>query len=233
MKTTKVVGYVRVSTEEQASSGHSLGAQRSKIVAYAALYDLELVEIVVDDGQSGKTLARPGMERVLSMLKSGEVQAVLVAKLDRLTRSIADWQTLIRHYFSEASGCQLLSVTDSIDTRTAAGRLVLNVLLSVAQWEREAIGERTKDALQHKIRKCERVGRVRYGYVLAEDGKTLVPCEDEQFGIEMMKILAANGHSLRDIADRLNDRGVPTKEGRPWKHSSVKRVLSRVDYSSQ
>jgi site-specific DNA recombinase len=230
---TKVVGYVRVSTEEQASSGHSLGAQRSKIVAYAALYDLELVEIVGDDGVSGKTLSRPGMDRVLSMLESGEVQAVLVAKLDRLTRSIADWQTLIQKYFSESKGCQLLSVTDSIDTRTAAGRLVLNVLLSVAQWEREVIGERTREALRYKIHNGERVGNTRYGYTLAEDGKTLVPCEDEQFGIETMKTLAACGHSLRDIADMLNDRGIKTKGGRPWRHTAVKRILERVGYSSQ
>jgi site-specific DNA recombinase len=231
-KKTKAVGYVRVSTEEQATSGHSLSAQRSKVVAYAALYDLDLVEIVVDDGFSGKTLDRPGMNKVLAKLKSGEVQAVVVAKLDRLTRSIADWQTLIRHYFSEAAGCQLLSVTDSIDTRTAAGRLVLNVLLSVAQWEREAIGERTKDALQHKIRNNERVGKVRYGYNLAEDGKTLIPNEDEQFGIEMMKTLKDKGFSLRRIAATLNERGVQTKEGRPWRHTAIERILSR-DYSSQ
>jgi site-specific DNA recombinase len=230
---TRVVGYVRVSTEEQATSGHSLGAQRAKIVAYAALYDLELVEIVVDDGVSGKSLSRPGMDRVLSMLKSGEVQAVLVAKLDRLTRSIADWQTLIRGYFSEASGCQLLSVTDSIDTRTAAGRLVLNVLLSVAQWEREAIGERTKDALQHKILKGERVGKVRYGYSLGDDGKTLIPNEDEQFGIEIMKTLRDKGFSLRQIAEALNDRGIQTKEGRPWRHTAVERILERAGHSSQ
>jgi site-specific DNA recombinase len=230
---TKVVGYVRVSTEEQASSGHSLGAQRAKIVAYAALYDLELVEIVVDDGFSGKSLSRPGMDRVLAMLESGEVQAVLVAKLDRLTRSIADWQTLIQKYFSESKGCQLLSVTDSIDTRTAAGRLVLNVLLSVAQWEREVIGERTRESLQYKIRKGERVGKTRYGYNLDDDGKTLIPNEDEQFGIETMKVLRDNGHSLRSIAEILNERGIRTKEGRPWRHTAVERILDRVGYSSQ
>jgi DNA invertase Pin-like site-specific DNA recombinase len=139
---TKVVGYVRVSTQEQATSGHSLGSQRAKIVAYAALYDLELVEIVVDEGQSGKSLKRPGIERALAMMASGEVSAILVAKIDRLTRSLSDWQHLIRNYFSESAGGQLLSVSDSIDTRTATGRMVLNMLLTVAQWEREAIGER-------------------------------------------------------------------------------------------
>ena len=228
-----MVGYVRVSTQEQASSGHSLGAQRAKIVAYAALYDLEVVEIIEDDGQSAKSLSRPGICRVLDMLNSGKADALLVAKLDRLTRSLVDWQYLIENFFSESAGCELLSVADSIDTRTAAGRLVLNILLAVAQWEREAIGERTRDALHHKIRKGERVGKVRYGYVLGEDGKTLIPSEDEQFGIETMKLLRAKGYSLRQIAQALNDRGIRTKSGAPWRHTAVERILGRPDYSSQ
>ena len=232
-KKTRVMGYVRVSTEEQASQGHSLGAQRAKIIAYASLYDLDVVEIVEDDGFSAKTLNRPGMQKVLAALGAGIIEAVVVVKLDRLTRSIADWQLLIEQYFSEKGGKQLLSVTDSIDTRTAAGRLVLNVLLSVAQWEREAIGERTRDALQHKIRKGERVGKVRYGYTLDPDGKTLIPSEDEQFVIELIKVARARGDSYRQIAQTLNDRGIPSKSGGTWGHTAVERILSRPDYSSQ
>lgn len=233
MKKTRVLGYVRVSTEEQASQGHSLGAQRSKLIAYAALYDLDVVEIVEDEGFSAKTLNRPGMQKVLACLSAGIAEAVVVVKLDRLTRSVADWQLLIERYFSEKGGKQLLSVTDSIDTRTAAGRLVLNVLLSVAQWEREAIGERTREALQHKIRKGERVGKVRYGYNLDPDGKTLIPNEDEQFVIESIKVMRLNGASYRQIAQALNDRNVPSKNGGLWRHTAVERILSRPDYSSQ
>lgn len=224
----RVVGYVRVSTDEQASHGQSLDAQRAKIEAYAQLYDLELVAVVADAGQSGKSLNREGLQRALSMLSKGLADGLVIAKLDRLTRSVGDWQALIDGYFGDKAGKQLFSVGDSIDTRTAAGRLVLNVLLSVAQWEREAIGERTRDALQHKIGKGERCGKVRFGYDLAPNGKTLVPNSAEQRAIGLIRKLRAAGESLRAIAAELNRRGIPTKEGRPWIHMSVAGILARA-----
>ena len=122
----------------------------------------------------------------------------------------------------------MFSVADSIDTRTAAGRLVLNVLLSVAQWERETIAERTSDALQYKIRNGERCGKVRFGYDLAEDGKSLVPNAVEQEAIRLMHELREAGESLRAIADALNLRGVATKQGGVWKHTTVKGILERA-----
>jgi DNA invertase Pin-like site-specific DNA recombinase len=187
----KVIGYIRVSTEEQASHGQSLDAQRAKLEAYAKLYDLELVGVIVDAGASGKSLDREGLQESLTKLRKGGAAGLLIAKLDRLSRSVKDWNTLIDGYFGEKAGKQLFSVADSIDTRTAAGRLVLNVLMSVAQWERETIGERTRDALQHKIRvKGERCGKVRFGFDLAADGKTLVPNAVEQEAIQLCKSCA-------------------------------------------
>ena len=166
------------------------------------------------------------------MLRKGEADGLVIAKLDRLTRSIADWQMLIDGYFGERSryGKQLFSVGDSIDTRTAAGRLVLNVLLSVAQWEREAIGERTRDALQHKIRNHERCGKVRFGFDLAYRteivrGKEkavgiLVPNPAEQEVIARMLAMRDAGRTLREIAAELTRLGIPTKEVRPgWTHT--------------
>lgn len=224
----KVLGYIRVSTEEQATNGQSLDAQRAKVAAYAALYDLELVEIIVDAGVSAKSLNRPGLQDALAKLRRGVADGLVIGKLDRLTRSVGDWQKLIDAYFGDKAGKQLFSVADSIDTRTAAGRLVLNVLLSVAQWERETIGERTKDALQHKIRKGERCGKVRFGYELAADGKTLVAVPVEQEAIDLMKQLRAEGESYRDIAAELNRRGIQTKEGSGWLHTSVRGILARA-----
>src|SRR5262249_15317984 len=166
----KVICYCRVSTNDQADNGVSLDAQKAKLTAYASLYDLTVVEVITDAGESAKSLNRPGLQRALAMLRRGEADGLAVVKLDRLTRSVADWQVLIDDYFGERPGKQLFSVADSIDTRTAAGRLVLNVLLSVAQWERETTAERTREALRHKIRNKERVGKVRFGYDLADDG---------------------------------------------------------------
>ncbi len=121
----KAVGYIRVSTEDQAMTGVSLPAQRAKLEAYASLYGLELVRIEVDDGVSAKTLERPALRRALATVDRGEADGLLIAKLDRLSRSVADWDRLIDGYFGERAGKQLWSVADSIDTRTAAGRLVL------------------------------------------------------------------------------------------------------------
>jgi DNA invertase Pin-like site-specific DNA recombinase len=218
-----------VSTIEQADSGISLDAQIAKMQAYARLYDLEIVETIQDPGESGKTLNRPGLQRALTLLKSGKADGVLIVKLDRLTRSIADWQDLIDAYFGERGGKQLLSVNDSIDTRTAAGRLVLNVLITVAQWERETIGERTRDALQHKIRNGQRVGKVRYGFDLATDGVTLLENPGEQQIIAMMRDLRAAGRTLRQIAAELTARNIPSKEGNSqWRHQSIAYILRRA-----
>ena len=91
----KVIGYIRVSTEEQASDGVSLASQREKIEGYAKLYDLELIGIIEDAGQSGKTLDRPGLQEALAMVRKGKVGGLVIAKLDRLSRSVVDWNTLI------------------------------------------------------------------------------------------------------------------------------------------
>jgi len=225
----KVIGYTRVSTEEQASDGVSLAAQREKLIAYASLYELELVEIIEDPGESGKTLDRPGLQRALTSIRKGQAAGLLIAKLDRLSRSVVGSNTLIDQYFGEKAGKQIFSVADSIDTRTAAGRLVLNVLMSVAQWEREAIGERTKDALQHKIRKGERCGKVRFGYRLSDDGVSLVEEPAEQEALAAIRRLKAAGQSLRQIAAEMTRRGISTKEGNAqWKHTTVARILNRT-----
>jgi len=225
----RVISYARVSTTEQAEGGISLDAQIAKMTAYASLYDLEIIETVLDPGESGKTLNRPGLQRALGLLKAGKADGLLIVKLERLTRSIADWQDLIDAYFGERGGKQLLSVNDSIDTRTAAGRLVLNVLITVAQWERETIGERTRDALQHKIRNGQRVGKVRFGYDLAADGVTLVENPAEQQTIALMRDLRAAGCTLRQIAAALTARGILTKEGNTqWQHHTVAYILRRA-----
>lgn len=224
----RIIAYSRVSTQDQSDNGVSLQAQRAKLAAYAGVYDLEVVEFIEDAGESAKSLNRPGLQRALAMLRNGQADGLAIVKLDRLTRSVGDFQTLIDGYFGEKAGKQLFSVSDSIDTRTAAGRLVLNVLLSVAQWEREATGERTKSALQHKISCRQRVGKVRYGFDLGADGKSLVPNGVEQSAIALMHELRTAGFSLRQVAKELTDRGISTKEGLAnWTHTAVAYILGQ------
>lgn len=223
---TKVIGYVRVSTDEQATSGVSLAAQAEKVRAYAALYDLELVELIEDAGASAKSLDRPGLQRALAMLEKGEADGIVIAKLDRLTRSVADMATLIDRYFAEKRGKSLFSVADSIDTRTAAGRMVLNILCSVSQWEREAIGERTRDALRHKARRGEVYNHAPLGFEAVEG--RLVEVAEEMRAVDEVRRLAAAGASLRTICRAMEAAGFKTKRGGTWRPSTVQAILRRA-----
>jgi len=223
---TRTVVYCRVSLDKQAEKGVSLDAQQAKAKAYAELYDLDIVEVVIDAGVSAKTLARPGLERALGMLKAGKAEALLVVKLDRLTRSVADLGRLVERYFAPGKAA-LLSVGEQIDTRSAAGRLVLNVLASVSQWEREAIGERTSAALQHKASQGEYIGGdAPYGYRLAPDGERLEPHPPEQALLVEARRLRKAGLSLRAIARKLEARGFRTRTGRPFAPVQVQRMVA-------
>src|ERR1700738_477499 len=163
----KVIGYARVSTDKQAETGVSLDAQIGKIRAMAVLQGAELLDIIVE-GESAKNLNRPGMARLLALVDKREVDAVIVAKLDLLTRSVKDLCALLESF--ERRGVALVSVAESLDTGSAAGRLVINIMTAVSQWEREAIGERTRDAMQHKKSTGRCVGNIAYGYRLAAGG---------------------------------------------------------------
>jgi len=227
-KLLRVDGYIRVSTEEQAREGSSLILQREKIEWYCKAHDLELVRIECDAGVSAKTLEREGVAAVLDDLQRGRVDGLVVIKLDRLTRSLRDWAHLIERFFDDRAGRRLFSVSDSIDTRTAAGRMVLNLLMTVAQWEREVIAERTRDALQGKIGRGERCGRVRFGYALADDGKTLVPDPVQQKAIDFMRQWEAQGKTYRDMGALLTEMGNETKEpGGVWRPGVVYKILTR------
>ena len=213
---TRTVAYLRVSTDKQADRGVSLEAQRAKVESYAALYDLELVAIEVDAGESGKSLVRPALERALGMLRAGKADALLVVKLDRLTRSVRDLCDLVER-----------SVGEQVDTRSASGRMVLNVMSSVGQWEREAIGERTSAAMQHKASQGEYTGGAApYGYALADDGVALVAVAAEQAVITEARALRAAGMSLRAVAEQLDGMALRARNGRRFAASQVSRMVA-------
>ena len=164
------------------------------------------------------------MQRLRALVDSGEVNVVIVAKLDRLTRSVKDLCELLERF--ERSGVALISVAESLDTSSAAGRLVLNIMTAVSQWEREAIGERTRDALSHKRSRSERVGNIAFGYRLAPDGVHVELEPVEQAAITAIAELRTEGRSLRRIATDLNRRGWRTRRGSEWRLESVARIAS-------
>ncbi|MCW5867473.1 MAG: recombinase family protein [Candidatus Eremiobacteraeota bacterium] len=206
----KVVAYVRVSTEEQASHGVSLAAQEAKLRSYCELYDHDLVEVVVDAGQSAKSLNRPGLQQALEMLKTGAAQGLLVLKLDRLTRSVRDLGELLETYFQKSA---LISIQEQCDTSSAAGRLVLNVMTSVAQWERETTSERTSAALQYKKTQGVQLG---------------APALKDEITIARAVALKAEGLTLRQVAEQLTAEGFQTLKGGRWEAMTVKRLLDRA-----
>ena len=221
---TRCIAYIRVSTDKQADFGVSLEAQQAKAQAYSALYDLNIVAVIVDAGESAKTLDRPGLTRALAMLAKGEADALLVSKLDRLTRSVVDLGSLIDRYFAPGKAA-LLSVSEAIDTRSAAGRLTLNILASVSQWEREAIAERTRDAMRHMRDQNEYTGgNAPYGFALVDGA--LVADAFEQDVITQARELRASGLALAKVAAALDSRGIQARSGLPFGAKQISRMMA-------
>lgn len=235
----KVIGYARVSTEMQADSGYSLEAQRQDIERYCELYNLELIEIIADEGISAKSMNRPGIEKALNILTSGMAGGLIIAKLDRLTRSIRDLAALLEKYFTKYN---LMSVSEQIDTSSASGRFVLHILVSVAQYEREATSERVQKAMNVKRNSGERIGSVPYGKKLKDDGLHTnrknhpTNCHGclnlEDNPDESIIIAAANGMkdgnmTYRAICNQLNVAGNRrNRAGKPFTLSAVYRMVT-------
>ena len=228
-----VVGYVRVSSQEQADSGVSIDAQKARLASYCDAMGLSLVATYCDAGISGGTLDRPGLQDALAALKKGAAHGLLIAKLDRLTRNVRDLGDLLDNYFAPGR-FDLLSVSDSIDTRSAAGRLMLNLLTSVAAWEREAGGERVAAALSH-LRKMRRVyGEVAMGLrdtgKRDADGRRILATDAEGMAtIKRARALRDEGYSLRQIAAMLTDEGRRTAKGGAWAGETVRSMLAAAD----
>lgn len=211
----RCIGYVRVSSEEQAASRAGLDGQRKTIIAEVERRGWELVEIVEDAGYSAKNLDRPGIQRALSMLqgRSRQADALMVAKLDRLSRSIADAGELLER--SLAKGWSLVALDVAVDTSSPSGEAMAGMMAVWARLERRMIGERTKTALAAKRAQGVRLGRRRE---LAADVVAWIVGQHRA------------GASLAAIARALNDRGEPTAHGgAKWYPSTVRAVVRSQD----
>lgn len=225
-KPLRLIGYCRVSTEEQAKDGVSLDAQRARIGAWCAAQGYELVRVEVDEGISAKTIdARPGLRRVLEAVRAREVGGLIVAKFDRLTRSLIDCCHLIEE--AEKRGWALVSVEQAIDTSTAGGRMVAKIFGVVAEWEREAIAERTSVAMAHIKAQGRRAGQIPYGMRLRPGvpGGALEPDLDEQRIIAAILDMSRQGIVPGGIAEALNGAHVPAR-GERWHRTTIRRILA-------
>ena len=225
------IGYVRVSTQEQVSEGVSLDAQRDRLRAYCKDHAIKLIDIKVDEGISGGTLDRPGLQAALQMLRRGRANTLIVVKLDRLSRSLRDVCTLVEEFFSDER-YHLLSLCGMVNTHSAAGRMVLMNLANYAQFEREMISERTRDALRHMKSQGVRLGPAPYGFAFGTEcdssgRRKLIPIPEEQEVIQRIKSLCAEGLSFAKIAQRLNAVQTPARRNGTWRVNRICIILHR------
>ncbi len=215
--------YCRVSTSDQAIEGVSLEAQSTKAAAWCELNDCEVAGTFVDAGISGyKSSNRPEFQRALdAACAAGGV--LVVYSLSRFARNTAETLQLADRL--ERAGADLVSLSERIDTTSAAGKMIFRMLAVLAEFERDQISERTKAAMQHKRSKGEFTGTVPFGFQLAADGVQLVRNEAEQEIIGMILDLRQQGYSLRAIAAELDNHGVPTKHrANTWNAMTIRRI---------
>lgn len=225
-ETKAAIGYVRVSTEEQAAEGVSLESQKARLAAWCEANGYTLGGLFIDAGLSGKRADnRPELQAALDAVC--EARGVLVVySLSRLARSTKDTIGIAERL--DKHGADLVSLSERIDTTTAAGKMMFRMLAVLAEFERDQLAERTKAAMVHKKRNGERVGKVPFGFDLAADGVSLTANAAEQAVLATIRDLRAAGESLRAIAAELNRRQVETKEGGAWKHSTIQRLVERA-----
>jgi DNA invertase Pin-like site-specific DNA recombinase len=223
----RFIAYLRVSTDEQTESGAGLAAQTDACRQHSQRCGAELIGPFADEGVGGASALdkRPQLLGALAELSRGDV--LLVAKRDRLGRdpiAVAMIEAAVRR-----KGARVVSVAgEGTENDDPTSVLMRRIVDAFGEYERLIIAARTRAAMQAKIRRGYRCGAVRFGYDLAPDGKTLVENASEQDAIREMRAMKGRGESLRAIAEALNRRGVPTKEGRPaWKHTTVNGILTR------
>ncbi len=223
-----IVGYCRVSTDDQVSEGVSLEAQQQRIEAYGLAHGMPIIRIFTDAGISGKRADnRPGLQEALN-LACRERAAIVVYSLSRLSRSINDTLKIAERL--DKAGSDLVSLSERLDTTSAAGKMIFRMLAVLAEFERDLVAERTCAALAFKRSRREKTGGlVPYGFVLGEDGVTLLEREAEQAVISLMLSMHDRGASFPAIGAELERRGIQTKQGcRRWNRKTVARIVRRA-----
>lgn len=202
-----MIAYLRVSTEEQALHGFGLDAQEHELTRAFEYEGWELVDLVRDEGVSGKDLNRPELRRALEMIAAGDADGLAVAKLDRLSRSVIDFSDLLE-WFDHADA-RFVALDLKVDTATPSGRMIASILMVIAEWELGTISVRTKAGLAAKRAQGQPTGR-----------PSVADRPDLLERIQLMR--HQERMSLKAIADQLNLEGVPTLRGAgEWRASSV------------
>lgn len=237
----KVIGYVRVSTEEQAKNGTSIETQCERIRAYCVAFNLELIDIVIEPAMSGASMEkRKKLQGIRDRVGNGEFDAIIAIKVDRIARNLKELMMLVEDEL-EPNNCDLILMDVNVDTSTPVGKVILQILGSFAQFERAMIAERTMTGIDHRAHLGKHAtGNVPTGYKSIDvNGKRELRVDKDSEGLEVVKTI----FRLRDqedmtytaIADYLNDNGYRPKNWKPEKqtkfyNSSVQTIYKNPKY---
>lgn len=224
--------YVRVSTEEQAQEGYSIRAQEQKLKDYSRIKEWGVYKVYMDDGISGKNIEdRPAIQEMIMDIQNGKVNNVLVFKIDRLTRNTADLIYLVNLF--NTYDCAFNSLSESIDTQTASGRMFIKIIGIFAEFERENIIERTKIGFERKVREgytlATRTPSYGYDRKIGEKIQTINEFE-ASIVREVFDMFVNKNMSCLEIANNLNERKIPTKENAVWHTRTIKNMLTNCNY---
>ena len=226
MKTA--IAYIRVSTDKQAAEGISLAAQQSRIEQWCANNGYELAQVFIDAGISGKRMdTRPELLKALSALKKGT--ALVTYSLSRLARSTKDALTISEMVAKKKA--DMVSLSEQIDTTTAAGKMMFQMMSVLAEFERNLVAERTTTALQHKKATNQKYcNQTPYGFEAVEG--RLIQVKQEVEVVAEIQAARSSGSTLQSIADNLNGRGIPTKTGKVWQAATIHLLLKRTQLAA-
>ena len=219
------IGYCRVSTTGQQEEGVSLAHQQDRITAWATANGHDLTGMFVETGSGGRADNRAGLQQAMAAVcKCGGI--LVVYSLSRFSRSVK--VTLFLTEQLDRAGCHLASLSESIDTSSAVGRMVFKLLSTLNEFERDVLAERTRNALGHMRRtNCRISGRIPFGYTLAGDGVALLANPEEQAAITKIQQRRDAGWTLAAICQSLEVDGIKTRMGGRWYPATVAAILDR------
>ncbi|WP_438447451.1 recombinase family protein [Gorillibacterium sp. sgz5001074] len=218
--------YIRVSTDEQAEEGFSIEGQKNRLRSFCDSQDWMISKVYIDDGYSAKDLNRPQMQQLIKDIPNDEFDIILIYKLNRLTRSAADCDYLLKLF--DRYNIKFQSCTESYETRTATGRLFIRLMADIAQWERENIAENVRFGMEQMVKEGQRPGGpVPFGY--DKDGK-IIP--EEAAVLHELRQLYMSGNGFKTVASILNNRGL-LRRGFSWTAQTVYYVLDNPYYAGK
>ena len=218
--------YIRVSTEDQAREGFSLGEQKEKLLQLCSYKGYKVFKVYEDAGVSAKDMEhRPAFQEMLADMKKGKINYIVAYKLDRVTRSVRDLEELIAQL--EKHNCYLVCDRDDVNTSTANGRFFVRMLTVLSQLEIEIVSERTKFGLNGAIKSGHIPGQRPFGYMKSEDKKMIVDNATKPY-VEKIFDMYLEGKSFQAIANYFNENNIYPKK--KWKDTTIQKIIDNKIY---